>query len=39
MRKAADDVNRGQSDEPRGPETQRHYTELTEQSGAERKPR
>lgn len=38
MRKAADDLDRGQNDELRGPETQQHYTELTEQSGAGRKP-
>jgi hypothetical protein len=38
MRKAADDLDRGQADEPRGPEVQRRYTELTEQSGKETKP-
>jgi hypothetical protein len=29
MERAADDVRRGRTDDPRGPETQRHYSDLT----------
>jgi hypothetical protein len=32
MEKAADDVRRGRQDEPRGPETQRRYSDLTQEA-------
>ena len=38
MRKAGEDLSRGQKDELRGPRTQQRYTELTEKSGAHPKP-
>lgn len=38
MQKAADDVRGGQTDEPRGPGAQQHYSELTEKARGEPKP-
>jgi hypothetical protein len=32
MKKAAQDVERGQADPPRGPQTQEHYSHLTQES-------
>lgn len=34
-RKAADDAERGRTDPPRGPQTQRRYSDLTEAAGRE----
>ena len=38
IKKAADDVDSGRTDEPRGPDTQQHYSDLTGQAGAKTKP-
>ena len=38
MHKAADDLKNGQTDVPKGPETQRRYSDLTEQAGTDAKP-
>ena len=39
MQKAADDVRKGRTDEPRGPETQRHYSDLTEKARGQAGPK
>jgi hypothetical protein len=38
IKKAADDMTSGQADEPPGPETQQHYSELTEEARATARP-
>lgn len=38
MKKAADDVRSGHSDDPRGPQAQQHYSDLTEKAAEQAKP-